>query len=332
MDKVAFLGCGSWGAALGTLLAEKGVQVNFWHRDTELIKGMTKSRNHYLMHSVKFPDSVLFFSNLDDAVRDIDIIVIAVPSQHVREVILKVKNEIKNSKCIINIAKGIENHTLMTMSEVINDVLGNRHKIVTLSGPSHAEEVIDSKPTAVVSASSDIALAKCVQDLFSTNKFRVYTNTDIKGVEIGGSAKNVIAIAAGFCDGAGYGDNTKSALITRGINEISKFGKALGAKPETFFGLTGIGDLIVTCDSIHSRNRKLGEYVGKGKRLSVILSKSHMVAEGVKTAHSIYNLSSQLDIEMPICDSVYHVLYENANPIKEVDALMTRDLKPEYID
>ena len=203
-------------------------------------------------------------------------------------------------------------------------------KIVTLSGPSHAEEVVASKPTAIVSASNDISVAKFVQDLFSTNKFRVYTNNDIKGVEIGGSAKNVIAIAAGFCDGAEYGDNTKSALITRGINEISRLGKGLGANPETFFGLTGIGDLIVTSDSIHSRNRRLGELVGRGESLSKIMAQSHMIAEGVKTAHSIYNLKSKLNIEMPICDSVYRVLYENTNPIKEVDGLMTRDLKPEY--
>ena len=329
VNKVVFLGCGSWGAALSTLLAEKGVQVNFWHRDAKTIKRMTKTRSHYLLPSVKFPDKVLFFSKVNEAVKDIDTYIIAVPSQHVREVISNVQHEIKRSTCIINIAKGIENHTLMTMSEVINDVLGYRSKIVTLSGPSHAEEVIDSKPTAIVSASDDISLAKSVQDLFSTNKFRVYTNTDIKGVEIGGSAKNVIAIAAGFCDGVGYGDNTKSALITRGINEISKFGKAVGANAETFFGLTGIGDLIVTCESIHSRNRKLGELVGRGGSLSNILSQSHMVAEGVKTAHSIYNLSAQLDIEMPICDAVYRVLYEGANPINEVDALMTRDLKSE---
>ena len=329
VDKVAFLGCGSWGAALGRLLAEKGVQVNFWHRDAKIIKVMAKSRDHYLLPSVKFPNTVLFFSNIEDTVKDIQTYIIAVPSQHVREIISKVQPHINKSTCIINIAKGIENHTLMTMSEVIHDVLGNKGNIVTLSGPSHAEEVIDSKPTAIVSASDDIYLAKSVQDLFSTNKFRVYTNTDIKGVEIGGSAKNVIAIAAGFCDGVGYGDNTKSALITRGINEISKFGEALGANAETFFGLTGIGDLIVTCDSIHSRNRKLGELVGKGESLSNILSQSHMVAEGVKTAHSIYNLSSKLGIEMPICTAVYRVLYENANPIKEVDFLMTRNLKPE---
>ena len=329
-DKVAFLGCGSWGAALSSILVEKGISVNSWHRDSQIIKEMTRSRKHYLLPSVIFPDSVNFFSKIEYSIKNIDTIVIAVPSQNVREVLSKVQSKIKASTNIINIAKGIENHSLMTMSEVIVDVLNITPKIVTLSGPSHAEEVVASKPTAIVSASNDISVAKFVQDLFSTNKFRVYTNNDIKGVEIGGSAKNVIAIAAGFCDGAEYGDNTKSALITRGINEISRLGKGLGANPETFFGLTGIGDLIVTCDSIHSRNRRLGELVGRGESLSKIMAQSHMIAEGVKTAHSIYNLKSKLNIEMPICDSVYRVLYENTNPIKEVDGLMTRDLKPEY--
>ena len=332
VDKVSFLGCGSWGAALGSILVDKGVQVNFWHRDSHIIEKMTKSRTHYLLPSVTFPDSVGFFSNIDYSIENINNIVIAVPSQNVREVLYMVKTKINETTHIINIAKGIENHSLMTMSEVINDVLDNQVKIITLSGPSHAEEVVDRNPTAVVSASEDISLAKYVQDLFSTNKFRVYTNNDIIGVEIGGSAKNVIAIAAGFCDGAGYGDNTKSALITRGINEISKLGKKLGAKAETFFDLTGIGDLIDTCYSMHSRNRRLGALVGRGENLSNILSQSHMVAEGVKTSHSINNLRSKLNIEMPICDSVYRVLYENTNPIKEVDDLMTRDLKPEYLD
>ena len=205
IDKVSFLGCGSWGAALGSILVDKGVQVNFWHRDSHIIEKMTKSRTHYLLPSVTFPDSVDFFSNIDYSIENINTIVIAVPSQHVREVLYMVKTKISETTHIINIAKGIENHSLMTMSEVINDVLDNQVKIVTLSGPSHAEEVADRNPTAVVSASEDISLAKYVQDLFSTNKFRVYTNNDIKGVEIGGSAKNVIAIAAGFCDGAGYG-------------------------------------------------------------------------------------------------------------------------------
>ena len=327
--RVAFLGCGSWGAALSSILAEKGIKTNFWHRDGRSIKKMENSRKHYLLPSIEFPSSVEFFSDLNNAIEGIDSIVVAVPSQNVREVLSSAKQKISKSKCIINIAKGIENDSLMTMSEVINDVIKNKSNIVTLSGPSHAEEVIGKNPTAVVSSSKNLALAKYVQSLFSTKKFRVYTNSDIRGVEIGGSAKNVIAIAAGFCDGVGYGDNTKAALITRGLNEISLLGIKLGAKSKTFFGLAGIGDLIVTCNSIHSRNRRLGELVGRGEDLAKTLSQSHMIAEGVKTAHSIYNLKAKLNIEMPICESVYNVLYNDSNPMEEVDKLMTRNLKSE---
>ena len=329
-DRVAFLGCGSWGAALGSILAEKGIKTNFWHRDSNILKEMKKSRRHYLLPAIEFPNSVEFFSDLNNAVEGVDSIVVAVPSQNVREVLLIAKKTISTSKCIINIAKGIENNSLMTMSEVVNDVFKKKLNVVTLSGPSHAEEVIDRNPTAIVSSSKNLSLAKYVQALFSTNKFRVYTNKDIKGVEIGGSAKNVIAIAAGFCDGAGYGDNTKAALITRGLNEISLLGKKMGAKSKTFYGLAGIGDLIVTCNSLHSRNRRLGELVGRGEKLSKILSQSHMVAEGIKTADSIDNLRTKLNIEMPICESVYRVLYNDSNPISEVDKLMTRNLRSEY--
>tara|TARA_Y100000591_G_C21813617_1_gene689353 strand:- start:142 stop:1137 length:996 start_codon:yes stop_codon:yes gene_type:complete len=328
-DRVAFLGCGSWGAALSLILADKGINTNFWHRDAQVIKEMENSRKHYLLPSIVFPSNVEFFSDLNKAIQSVDSVVIAVPSQNVREVLLIAERTMGSSKCIINIAKGIENNSLMTMSEVINDVLKMKSNVVTLSGPSHAEEVIDKNPTAIVSSSKNLKLAKYVQDLFSTNKFRVYTNSDIKGVEIGGSAKNVIAIAAGFCDGAGYGDNTKAALITRGLNEISLLGNKLGAKSKTFFGLAGIGDLFVTCNSLHSRNRRLGELVGKGEKLSKILPQSHMVAEGVKTADSIYSLRTKLNIEMPICESVYRVLFNGSNPINEVDKLMSRNLRSE---
>ena len=195
------------------------------------------------------------------------------------------------------------------MSEVVLEVNGNISNYVTLSGPSHAEEVVSGMPTAVVAASKNIETSKTVQALFSTNKFRVYTNEDLIGVEICGSAKNVIAIAAGFCDGFGYGDNTKSALITRGIKEVARLGLKSGAKFETFFGLAGIGDIIVTCGSIHSRNRKLGERIGRGMSLDNAIGKSHMVVEGVKSAFSIKSLSEKYEIEMPICDSVFKVLY-----------------------
>ena len=215
------------------------------------------------------------------------------------------------------------------MSEVIFEVNGSISNYVTLSGPSHAEEVASCMPTAVVAASKKIEVSKIVQALFSTNKFRVYTNQDLIGVEICGSAKNVIAIAAGFCDGFGYGDNTKSALITRGIKEVARLGLKSGAKFETFFGLAGIGDIIVTCGSIYSRNRKLGERIGRGMSLDKAVGKSHMVVEGVKSASSIKRLSEKYEIEMPICNSVFKVLYKNANPVEEVNALMTRDLKSE---
>ena len=329
-DRVAFLGCGSWGAALSTILSEKGIKTNFWHRDSLAVQKMKESRKHYLLPSIKFPNSVNFFSDVNNAIKGAHSVVVAVPSQSVREVLKIAQKNIRTSKCIINIAKGIENNSLLTMSGVIEDVLKTKSNIVTLSGPSHAEEVIEKNPTAIVSSSKSLTLAKYVQELFSTNKFRIYTNTDINGVEIGGSSKNVIAIAAGFCDGVGYGDNTKAALVTRGLNEISLLGKKLGAKSKTFFGLAGIGDLIVTCNSIHSRNRRLGELIGRGENLSKILSKSHMVVEGVKTSYSIHSLRVNLNIEMPICEAVYRVLYKNSNPVDEVDKLMNRNLRSEY--
>ena len=258
-----------------------------------------------------------------------NVIVLAVPSQHIRAVITKAKKHIDPSAIIINIAKGIENETLKIMSEVIFEVNGSISNYVTISGPSHAEEVVSNMPTAVVAASKNIETSKIVQDLFTTNTLSVYTHEDLVGHDISGSAKNVLAIAAGFCDGFGYGDNTNSALITRGLKEVARLGLKSGAKFETFFGLAGIGDIIVTCGSIHSRNRKLGERIGRGMTLGNAVGKSHMVVEGVKSAFSIKKLSEKYEIEMPICESVFKVLYENADPVEEVNSLMTRNLKSE---
>ena len=329
-DKIiTFLGCGSWGAALGVILADKGFSVRYWHRSQSAVKNMISSRKHYLLDNIIFNENVSFFSQIDTAVSEAQYIVLAVPSQHVREVIRKAKKHIDPSALIINVAKGVESETLKIMSEVIFDVNGNISNYVTLSGPSHAEEVVLGMPTALVAASVNIEASKTVQDIFSTNKFRVYTNQDLIGVEISGSAKNVIAIAAGFCDGFGYGDNTKSALITLGIKEVARLGLKSGANFETFFGLAGIGDLIVTCGSIHSRNRQLGERIGRGMSLNNAVGKTHMVVEGVESAFSIKSLSEKYKIEMPICDSVYKVLYKDANPIEEVKSLMTRNLKSE---
>ena len=330
-DTVTFLGCGSWGAALGSVLEKKGLNVRFWHRNPKTVSYMQASRKHYLMPNVKFGQKVSFHSDIKEAIVGSKNIVLAIPSQNVREIMSEIKNSIDPSIYIINVAKGIERETLKTVSEVVFDVIKDFSNFVTVSGPSHAEEVLANTPTAIVSASKNISAANFVQKLFSTNKLRVYTNNDLIGVEIAGSAKNVIAIAAGFCDGFGYGDNTKSALMTRGIKELSKLGSCFGARMDTFFGLAGIGDLIVTCGSVHSRNRKLGERIGKGIGLNDAMNRSNMVAEGVKTAYSIKKLSEKFDIEMPICNAVYNVLYEEADPIKEVDILMSRDLKPESL-
>ena len=326
---IAFLGCGSWGGALGDVLSKKGFQIRFWHRNKDTILEMETSRKHYLLPSITFEKNVFFYSDINRVIDGVNNIVLAVPSQNMRDVVSQIKGGLNPESNIVNISKGIENETLKTMSQVISEIVGHMPNFVTLSGPSHAEEVVKQKPTAIVSASNNISAAKEIQNLFSTNKLRVYTNEDLIGVEIGGSVKNVIAIAAGFCDGFGYGDNTKSALITRGINELSKLGACFGANVETFFGLAGIGDLIVTCSSIHSRNRKLGEMIGRGGDLKSVLGMSHMVAEGVKTAYSIKKITQKFGIEMPICEAVFKVLYENSDPEKEVELLMTRNLKSE---
>ena len=267
---IAFLGCGSWGGALGDVLSKKGYNIQFWHRNSDTCHEMKISRKHYLLPSIVFGKNVTFNSDIDSVIDGAKYIILAVPSQDMRSVVYRIKDSLNPKSYIVNVSKGIENETLKTMSEVISEIVGDIPNFITLSGPSHAEEVVKQKPTAIVSASNNILAAKEIQNLFSTNKLRVYTNQDLIGVEIGGSVKNVIAIAAGFCDGFGYGDNTKAALITRGIKELSKLGACFGANTETFFGLAGIGDLIVTCSSVHSRNRKLGEMIGRGSDLKSV--------------------------------------------------------------
>ena len=326
---IAFIGCGSWGAALGDVLSKKGYNIQFWHRNSDTCHAMKISRKHYILPSIVFGKNVTFHSDINLALDGAKYIILAVPSQAMRSVVYRIKDSLNPKSYIVNVSKGIENETLKTMSKVISEIVGEIPNFVTLSGPSHAEEVVRQKPTAIVSASNNILAAKEIQNLFSTNKLRVYTNQDLIGVEIGGSVKNVVAIAAGFCDGFGYGDNTKAALITRGINELSKLGACFGANTETFFGLAGIGDLIVTCSSVHSRNRKLGEMIGKGSDLESVLNQSHMIVEGVKTAFSIKKICEKFDIEMPICEAVFKVLYKDSDPEKEVDLLMTRNLKSE---
>jgi len=330
MNKISFLGCGSWGGALGLVLANKAMHVTMWHRSPKVVKSLTETRVHYLVSSLTFPDSVSFTSSLEGAISGADTVIIAVPSQSIRELLQSSKDLFNSAQTIVNVSKGIEIDTLMTVSEVIIDVLGDSFtKVVTLSGPSHAEEVIQGQPTTLVAASSNFDAAKYIQILFSNPVLRTYANPDIKGVELGGSMKNVIAIAAGICDGIGYGDNTKAALLTRGMTEISRLGVKMGASPATFNGLSGIGDLIVTCLSQHSRNRKVGQAIGEGKTLDQVLSEMKMVAEGVKSAKSVHQLRQKYEVNMPICEAIYQILFEGKNPKKSVTDLMARELRLE---
>ena len=331
--KISILGCGSWGGTIAQMLAEDGMNVTVWHKFPDELEQMETTRKHPFIPELIFSPKVSFTLDLSEAVCAADIIVIAVPSHIVRLIMKDIKPLLAEGTVIVNLAKGIENGTLLTMSQVICEVGNvNRNQVATLYGPSHAEEVARKVPTTLVAACPSLETAHLVQNIFSNQNMRVYTNDDILGVELGGSLKNVIAIAAGICDGIGFGDNTKAALLTRGITEITRLGLKMGARRETFSGLSGIGDLIVTCLSKHSRNRFVGEEIGKGRVLSSVLGDMKMVAEGVKTATSVHQLSQQFNVEMPICDVMYNVLFEELDPIQGVRDLMTRELKHENAD
>ena len=330
MKTVTFLGCGSWGGALGKLLSEKGLDVTMWHRNLDVVNHLKDTRSHYLIPELIFPSGVEFTNNISSAIQSSEIIILALPSQSIRDVITKNRSSFNKNHIIVNVSKGIEIDTLMTVSEVLNDVLDGNHKsVVTLSGPSHAEEVINGHPTTLVAASNDIQSAEIIQNLFATEMLRTYLNRDIRGVELGGSMKNVIAIAAGICDGIGYGDNSKAALMTRGMMEITRLGEAMGAKVETFRGLSGYGDLIVTCLSKHSRNRQLGQLIGEGKALEDITLDMSMIAEGIFTAKSVHQLQLKHSVEMPIHEAIYQVLFQKKDPKNSVVELMARRLSEE---
>ena len=330
MEKISFLGCGSWGGALGSILAEKNFDVTMWHRNDVVIRSLNETRVHYLIPELKFPKIVNFTNNISSAIRSATVIVLAIPSQSIRKLLTDNRSDFNQDQLIVNVSKGIEVGTLMTVSEVINDVLGiSYNKAVTLSGPSHAEEVVQKHPTTLVAASSDLEAAQKIQDLFASDMLRTYRNKDIKGVELGGSMKNVIAIAAGICDGIGYGDNSKAALITRGMAEITRLGKKMGGKRKTFRGLSGFGDLIVTCLSKHSRNRQIGQAIGEGRSLKEIISEMSMVAEGMDTAKSVHQLRLKYNVEMPIHEAIYQVLFDNKDPKSSVVELMNRRLSEE---
>lgn len=330
--KATVLGAGSWGTTLSLVLHENGHDVKLWTYKEEQAEVMrSQGENPAFLPGVKLPSTLQIETDIEAASSRRDLIVAAVPSQFLRSVIDQIAHLDLGDTIVCNVAKGIENTSLMTMSEVLLDVLEHekRGNIAILSGPSHAEEVCRRIPTAIVSASYRLATAKTVQEAFINPYFRVYVNEDIRGVELGGAIKNVIAVGAGISDGAGFGDNTKAAIMTRGIYEITRLGVKLGAQPRTFAGLSGIGDLIVTCMSKHSRNRYVGEQIGKGRRLEDVLKEMVMVAEGVASAQSVHDLSKKHKIEMPIVTAVYEMLFNAKDPHKATEELMTRDAKRE---
>ncbi len=331
MPSVSFLGCGSWGGALGLILAKKGFSVSMWHRNSVVTEYMKKTRIHYLVPELYFPKNVYFSTDINKVFNSSDIVIIAIPSQSIRGVISQLENKlVSDNKVIVNVSKGIEVGTLKTSGQIIKEITGIKSEnTVTLSGPSHAEEVVAGHPTTLVSASVDLNSAKKIQKLFSNEKLRIYTNKDVRGVELGGAMKNVIAIAAGISDGIGFGDNSKAALMTRGMREIARLGQAMGADPNTFSGLSGMGDLIVTCLSKFSRNWNIGYQIGEGKLLNEILDNMRMVAEGIGTAKSIHDLRDKYQVEMPISENIYQILFHDADPKRSVSKLMSRQLSHE---
>ncbi len=333
--KVTVIGSGSWGTALGMVLARAGHEVQLWAREPEIAVNINNlHENHIYLPGVTLSDTIECYTDLEACVRGRQLIVFATPSHTVREVSERVKSYLSGTEIVVTVSKGIENDTFMTMSQVLTqtleDVIPEDH-IGVLYGPSHAEEVCQFKPTAVVSAAYSKSTARIIQEAFMTPMFRVYVNYDILGVEIGGSLKNIMAIATGILDGASTGDNAKAALMTRGMLEIRRFGMRMGASQDTFTGLAGIGDLIVTCTSKHSRNRYVGLRIGKGDKLEDIISHMKMVAEGVKTTKSVYDWSRQLQVDMPITTYVYKTLFEGYDAREAIYELMTRTPKDENV-
>ena len=329
--KIAVLSDGGWGTALALVLCGNGHEVRLWGPFPDYVAEMARTRkNPRFLAGVTLPDSLVLEADLAKAAEGCDILVLASPTQYMRGLLVKLRElRIPRETILVNVAKGIEIASLKRISEMVGELLGGARYAV-LSGPSHAEEVSRGIPTAVVAAAADNAAAETVRDAFMNPVFRVYTSGDVVGVELGGALKNVLALAAGVCDGMGFGDNTKAALMTRGVVELSRLGKALGGRTETFFGLSGIGDLIVTCTSRHSRNRHVGEELGKGRTLAEIQTEMGMVvAEGVLTTESAFRLAQKAGVEVPIIAEVHAGLYEGKDPRQALRDLMTRQAKPE---
>ena len=332
MTKITVFGTGSFGTALANVLAENGHLVLMWGKNENTVDEINQShQNKRYLKDVTLNETIKATSQLEQAVNFSDIFLIALPTKAIRNVVTEIDQHIKTKKTFIHVAKGIENETFKRVSEMIEDSVSKNHKngVGVLSGPSHAEEVVIKQPTTVAASSKDEHISKLIQDLFMNDYLRVYTNNDLIGVELGGALKNIIAVASGIVAGMGYGDNAKAALMTRGLAEISRLGEKLGADPMTFLGLGGIGDLIVTCTSTHSRNYTLGYKLGKGKTTEEALNEMNMVVEGIYTTNSVYHLAKSQNVDMPITNALYKVLFED-RPVKDsVKDLMGRDKKAE---
>lgn len=330
MAQIGIIGAGSWGIALSVLLSNNGHEVMVWSALADEIDMLNKEREHKdKLPGVKLGDSISFTVDLESALKDKDVVVLAVPSPFVRSTAHRMQPFTKQGQIIVNVAKGIEEASLLTLSQVIEEEIPQAN-VTVLSGPSHAEEVGRGIPTTIVVGAKNQKTAEYVQSVFMSDVFRVYISPDIIGIELGAACKNVVALAAGMADGLGYGDNTKAALITRGITEIARLGMAMGGKFETFCGLSGIGDLIVTCASVHSRNRRAGYLMGQGKSMQEAMDEVKMVVEGVYSAKAAIGLAKKYQVELPIIEQINKVLFEGKAPEAAVKELMIRDKKIEH--
>jgi len=334
VKKVTVIGAGSWGTALAVLLGGNGHRVTLWGREEDGVEETARTRvNARYLPGVIIPDEIDVTSDLDYALSGTEILVLSVPSQALRSVLRRIENRVGSDAVIVNTAKGLEIGTQLRMSQVVRDVWGpdTEKRFAVLSGPSHAEEVGRRIPTAVVAASSHPPVARLVQDVFMSRCFRVYTSDDVIGVEMGGSLKNIIALATGISEGLGFGDNTKAALLTRGLAEIIRMGVKVGARAQTFSGLSGLGDLVVTCNSRHSRNNRAGFLIGQGHKREQVVEMIGMVVEGISTTQAAFEMSCEMGLEMPITSIVYQVLFEGQPPGPAVWKLMERDKKQETL-
>lgn len=325
MKRVAVVGAGSWGTGVAWLLGTKGVPVSLWARSAEVAEGITATRrNPRYLRDVVLPSDVVATHDIERAVRSVDVVVVATPSQGVREAAEHIAPFLGPRTTVVSLAKGLESGSLLRMTEVLADVLGGPERLAALSGPNHAEEVSRGIPSTTVIAAHDEAVGLQLQDLFMAPSFRVYTNADVRGVELAGASKNVIAVAAGMSDGIGYGDNSKASLMTRGLAEMTRLGRHMGANQLTYMGLAGMGDLIATCTSQHSRNRALGESVARGGTIASYYEATHMVAEGAVSCVTVDELARRLGVELPITHVVRAILHEGMAPAHAVESLMMR--------